>query len=205
MPWGFAAAGVASGVAGAAANSAGGKKGSDESRQSSALSHEQATNARVQRQLGIQQFSATQGLRNDTIKNLGLAANGGIPSFLDLAPKVDSSLSAFTPTSHLATLSIPQIEYDHAQNKQALLRSGVRGGALTQVPMPYNSSNWATCHGWKASKPMTSCGSKGAMSNGRGSDKRCLGPPAIMAPGRWCNRNRAFPRPWRDSAMRPAT
>jgi hypothetical protein len=132
MPWGFAAAGVASGVAGAAANSAGGKKGSDESRQSSALSHEQATNARVQRQLGIQQFSATQGLRNDTIKNLGLAANGGIPSFLDLAPKVDSSLSAFTPTSHLATLSIPQIEYDHAQNKQALLRSGVRGGALTQ-------------------------------------------------------------------------
>jgi hypothetical protein len=133
MPWGFAAAGVASGVAGAAASSAGGKKGSDESRQSQALSNEQAESARMMRSIGFQNYQDTLPLRRQTTNTLQqFAQNGTVPGFLDLNAQVTPTLNAFTPTAHLASLSNPMIHAQQQAMSRDLLRAGVRGGQLTQ-------------------------------------------------------------------------
>lgn len=126
MPWGFAAAGAASGIAGAAASSAGGKKGSKQSRQSEALSGEQANTARTARQMAVEQYSLTSPLRQNTFVALNDFLNTGrTPSFLDLPEQA--------PTlSHLAALSNPAIEAERARTQQALINSGSRGGLLRQ-------------------------------------------------------------------------
>lgn len=127
MPWGFAAAGAASGVAGAAASSAGGKKGSNQSRQSEALSQEQANAARTARDLAVAQSSLTQGLRSTTVNQLqNFLWSGKTPQFLDLPANV-------APTTQLATLSIPEIQAQQQAQQQQLRNAGVRGGQLTQA------------------------------------------------------------------------
>jgi hypothetical protein len=128
MPWGFAAAGVASGVAGAAASSAGGKKGSKQSRSSEGLSNEQANAARTAQQLAVEQSSLTKPLRSQTVRTLDdfLYSGGQTPKFLDLNPQVAG-------TAHLATLGIPGIEAQQAGMRRQLQASGVRGGQMNQA------------------------------------------------------------------------
>ena len=126
MPWGFAAAGAASGIAGGVASSAGGKKGSKQSTESAALSSEQANAARTARQLAVEQYSRTQGLRNNTIGYLNdFLQNGNVPRFLDLPENV-------LPTAQLASLSAPAAELQAASTRRSLLNSGMRGGLLQQ-------------------------------------------------------------------------
>ena len=126
MPWGFAAAGIASGVAGAAASSAGGKKGSAQSRQSAAVSAQQVALAKQAQEVALEQLRRTQPLRDSVNSRLShFASTGEMPGWLDLPSQV-------SPTAQLASLSLPQIQAQQAQQRQQLLNAGVRGGALTQ-------------------------------------------------------------------------
>lgn len=128
MPWGFAAAGAASGIAGAAASSAGGKKGSKQSRSAEGLSNEQANAARTASQLAVEQSSLTKPLRTQTVRTLDnfLYSGGQTPKFLDLNPEIAG-------TAHLAKLGIPGIEANQAAMRRQLQASGLRGGQMNQA------------------------------------------------------------------------
>lgn len=124
MTWAATAVGTVSAVGSAAGSAAsGGKKGSGQSRESAALTREQAETARVLRELGTAQAKLTQPLRTGSVNILDqFLQTGQTPGFLDL----------LTTVQPLAALSLPGLASEQRVLNQRLMSQGNRGGQLQQ-------------------------------------------------------------------------
>lgn len=111
---------AAGSVAGGAL-SMGGKGGGNG--QSQALINEQVANARLSRELGLEQANRTRPLLNRTAATLkDFLKTGQTPSFIDLPATVEP----------LAALSLPGLAAQQGQIRNAMVSQGIRGGQLQQ-------------------------------------------------------------------------
>ena len=101
-----------------------GGKGGGDSQSARGLADEQAANARIARQFGIESANRARPLQDATAGIFGnFLTTGQTPGFLDLP-------QAVTP---LASLSLPALANQQTQMRNQLVNQGVRGGQLQQT------------------------------------------------------------------------